>query len=83
MPLPPSSPDIPEEIEIDRLLLELGIELPAVESLANTVLPAGVNGTLASITDDVESPQEENEVVSVWLPLPFTRTMPGSPESES
>lgn len=85
MPLPPLLPSNLEEIEIDRLLLELGIELPAVESIASTALPAGVNGEPPSNPDDAESPQEqeEEEAVIFCLPLPLARRISWPPETES
>ena len=82
-PLPTSFPNISEEIEIDRLLLELGIELPAVESIAHTPLPVGVNSGSPASTDEAESPQDEEEAVFFALPLPLVRMLSWPPETES
>lgn len=73
MSLPTSSTDNPEEIEIDRLLRELGIELPAVESIAGHTRAAEDNGDIPLISDDSGDLHDEVNGVSCWLPQPLAR----------
>lgn len=84
-----SSSDNPEEIEIDRLLLELGIVLPAVENTANHAPPVGISSALQSIGENnnteplQDETQDEDNTVSFWLPHPRERFLSWPPETES
>ena len=83
MSLPISSTDNPEEIEIDRLLRELGIELPVVESVAGYTLAADDNGEIPLVADDAGDLHDEVDGVICWLPQPLVRMTPWPPEMES
>lgn len=84
MALSATSPDNPEEIEIDRLLLELGIVLPAVEDIVNQEPPLGIKNAQPSPPDAAaESSQEEDSGASSWLPHLLAPMLPWPPETES
>lgn len=55
----------PEENEIDRLLTELGIELPAVEDIAGFGLPTG-NANWSPIVDSNEPHRDTHEADNFW-----------------
>jgi len=82
--LPSSSTDNPEEIEIDRLLRELGIVLPAVESVAIFTQTADANEAPPLIDDDAgDLRDDEIDVTDDWLPPTQPRMTPWPPEAES
>lgn len=84
MALSATSPDNPEEIEIDRLLLELGIVLPAVEDIADQEPPLGIKNAQPSPHDAAAEPsQDEDSAASFWLPHLLTPMLPWPPETES
>lgn len=82
MSLSTSSPDNPGEIEIDRLLRELGIVLPDEDGLTDRNYAAGDNGEIPLITDDVGLP-DADEPVSCWLPHLPDQMAPWLPEEGS
>lgn len=82
MSLPSSTPDNPEETEIDRLLRELGIELPDENSEPDWDHAAVGNGETPLITDDPGLP-DADEPVSYWLLHLPHRKPPWPPETES
>lgn len=55
----------PEENEIDRLLTELGIELPAVEDISVSGLPTG-NADWLPIVDSNEPHRDTHETDNFW-----------------
>ena len=83
MSSPPSLPNDSEETEIDRLLLELGIELPALEPAADDSPAQDANSEYRAVVDDSDRPHDENDAVSFCLPHPQARFPPWPPETES
>lgn len=83
MSSPPSLPNDSEETEIDRLLLELGIELPAVEPTADDSTAQGANSEYRAVVDECDRPWDENDAASFYLPHPQARFPPWPPETES
>lgn len=83
MSLPTSSSGNPEEIEIDRLLRELGIVLPAVESVAAFTQTAGTNRDPPLSSDDAGDPRDEVDDTDDWLPPTLLRMTPWPPEAGS
>lgn len=77
-----STPDNPEETEIDQLLRELGIELPDEECRTDWSHAAAGNGEIPLVTDDL-SLSDPDEPVSYWLPHSPYRKTPWPPEAES
>jgi len=65
--LPIPSPDNPEEIEIDRLLRELGIELPAIESIADYTRAADDNSEVPSNADEAADLPDEAETIKLLV----------------
>lgn len=83
MSLPTSSSGNPEEIEIDRLLRELGIVLPAVESVTIFTQTADANRDPPLSSDDAGDLRDEVDDTDDWLPPTQPRMTPWPPEAES
>jgi len=59
----------PEETEIDRLLLELGIELPVIENISSQDLLTGINDGYPSIADSNENLLDEDQTDNFLIVL--------------
>lgn len=70
----------PEETEIDRLLFELGIELPAIENIAGNGPAAGDPGW-PSIADPNENLRDEAGTDDLWSSQPLRMSRPQDMES--